>query len=102
MNKIKRCFLNVNMAMQHDGLTALAKEHKVSLPNLDDGEHVVFINRAKNRLKLYSKGNVIHYLRLEGNRTIDLNTVQIIPDCLKGQKIDYDMAIKKTLERELQ
>lgn len=99
MQSLVRIFLNTHMCYQHDGLKVLAQKESCNLDKLKDGEHVIFINRACDRMKFYSAGNVISYLRLDKGK-IDLNTLSIIPNLFsetKDIRLSYSQALRKVL-----
>lgn len=100
-NKIVRLFLNTDMRCQHVGLSEVARKKKVNLTELENGEHVIFINVAQNRVKLYSKGNIISYLWRQKGR-IDLDAIQMIPQAFdRNGKVDIDSALRTSIEKRL-
>jgi len=99
MNKLLRVFLNTHMGLGHNGLTSLAAQKRVSLPSLPTGEHVVFINRARTALKMYSPGNVVHYLKLPPGQKLRMETVQHFPNSLGGGEIQYGKALAASFEK---
>lgn len=98
---ILRVFLNVNLRAGHDGLTKLAKDHQVKTSDLEPGSYIVFINAAKNKLKLYAANEVIAYLRLGKGRSIDMNTIRELPYVFNGKFINYDAALKTAVEKQM-
>jgi len=99
--KLIRCFLGTDLRCQHDGLTKLAHKQKVDVDKLKPGQHIIFINNALNKLKMYSSGNILSYLRLPNGR-IDLNTLGDIPRAFgSDMKTKYTSALKKQIERKL-
>lgn len=101
-NKIIRCFLDTSMNLSHPGLTKLAEKHKIALATLEPGEHVIFINRAWTLLKLYSRHNVFHYLRMPPNQKISPEAIQWIMHTLNpGGTMDYDKAVKNMLQQKI-
>lgn len=104
MNKIVRVFLDTNMACQHNGLRSLASKHGVKLEALDNREHVIFVNKARNRVKLYSANGVISYLWKEKGR-LDMMALSMIPETFSNQVGDgfhMNKAIKATLIKRLE
>lgn len=98
---ILRCFVNVNMAQGHDGLASLAKKYEIDVKKLSPGEYVVFINSARDRVKVYAASNVIAYQRLPHGR-LDLRAIAEIPRVFKASgKISYDDALKEFLVKAL-
>lgn len=101
-SRVIQCYLNSDLRNGHEGLTALAKKNGIHTGKLEAGQYVVFINSRKDRLKLYAANNVVAYLKLEDGRKIDLNTIRLIPQVFNGSgKIDYDRALRETLETAL-
>lgn len=104
MNKIVRVFLDTNMACQHPGLRALALKHKIRLEALKDKEHVIFVNKARNRVKLYSSNGVISYLWKEKGR-LDMMALAMIPETFTnevGVGFTMDRAIEASLIKRLE
>jgi len=105
MNKILRVFFNTDLRGQHDGLVKLASKSNVNLKRLDQGEHVAFINRKRNKLKLFSKStnqNVVTYLRLDNDQRLDLNCLsELIRIFNPGGHLDYKGVLKKRIEKKL-
>lgn len=99
--RVIRCFLASDMRNGHLGLASLAKEAGVNVDKLEPGEYVAFVNSARDRLKVYAHNNVVAYFYKKGT-AIDLRAIAGIPQAFGGSgKMDYDAALKKTLEREL-
>lgn len=99
MVKLIRVFLDVDMRNQHDGLARLADNQGYNLSKLNLGEHVIFLNSKLNKLKMYSYGGVLSYLRLPKGR-IDLNSIRSIPNAFTaGETVDvaYTDALRKSL-----
>ena len=94
-------FLNADFRCAHEGLALIAKSHKIDVSKLEIGEYLIFVNTAKDRLKLYAANNVVAYLKLKTGK-IDLRTIQLIPQAFNGSgRIDYDAALKEVIDREL-
>jgi len=99
--RIVRVFLDVNLAQGHDGLRDEAKRGKVTTDKLEPGEYVVFVNRAQDRVKIYTGNGVLAYLRSKGQR-IDLSVISKIPAAFKNNgKLDYDSELAKILKEKL-
>lgn len=102
MSRLLQVFFNSDLRCSHDGLSQLAKEHDINVSALEPGEYVIFVNSAKNRLKLYASNNVLAYLKLDSGKGIDLRTIALIPKAFKASgKLDYDQALKEVLTKEL-
>lgn len=101
MAKALQIFLNADFRNVHEGLAAIAKKNKLDVEKLESGEYLIFVNTAKDRLKLYAANNVVAYLKMKSGK-IDLRTIQLIPQAFNGSgRIDYDAALKEVIEREL-
>ena len=98
MNKIVRIFLDADMRCQHDGLADMARKKNIDIRQLPFGEHVFFVNKAKNRLKMYSSGNVIGYLRLYKG-VLDMRALARIP-MVYGSTVElkYNKSLKAVLK----
>lgn len=99
--RMLRCYLNSDLRCGHQGLSDLAKKDGIRVKDLAPGEMIVFVNAKRDRVKVYASSNVLAYLRLERG-SIDLNTIREIPKAFQGSgKIDYDKALKETVESAL-
>ena len=102
MNKILRCFIGADMRLAHEGLQLIAKKHGITTGSLSNGEHVIFLNHAHDKLKLFSANNVITYLRMDRGRKIDLRVIQLIPSIYGAMGgIDYARGIEQVIRKEL-
>ena len=102
MNRIVRIFLDVDFRNQHDGLAKLARENNVSVGSLKDGEHIIFINTARNKIKMYSNRDVLSYMRLPSGRKVDLEALVEMTKCFKGDiKVSYKTALTKKVKDKL-
>jgi hypothetical protein len=94
---------NVNMGLGHPGLTEMAKKFKVHPEKMGPHDLLMFINRAKDKLKVMgSQGKVIAYLRMPHRQRLRLEAIQYIPQVFSTTgKIDYDAALRESLVRSL-
>lgn len=99
--KVIRYFPNADLRCGHDGLRALAREHKVDPWALNPGEFLVFANKSQTKLKIYGPGNLIAYLKAPDNRRLDLHVVRLIPKFFKGGTFQYDDALKDTFMKRM-
>lgn len=103
MNKILRVFLDTDMRNQHAGLHKVAKSKKVDLTNLDNGEHVVFVNGACDKVKVFSSRGVLSYVRKDTKGKLDLNMIEMIPHSFNQLGgIDWEKASRLSLEKKLE
>lgn len=102
MQKLVRCFLNTDMRCQHDGLAEVANNEKVDVHNLKKGEHIVFINTKRNRVKMISPGGVLSYLRLAKGQ-VDLETLKLIPEAFTDGDLElaYSNSLKKLIKKKM-
>lgn len=102
MNKILRVFLDTDMRNQHDGLEKIATKNKVSLIDLDQGSHVIFVNTRCNKIKIYSSNGVLSYMKKDTGGKLDLNMIEMIPHSFNQTgAIDWNKAAKLSLEKKL-
>jgi hypothetical protein len=90
------------MRTMHKGMGALLD--KQGIKRLATDEAVIFINRARDRLKSYSYNGVISYVRFTGSdkRAIDLSAIDEIARAFNSDgTLDYNRALKKHLEKRL-
>lgn len=94
-----KTFLNADLRAGHNGLTKVAADYDLDLPNLQENQVVIFVNRKQNLMKAYVPGNTIAFTRRD---YIDLNAIEKLPEAFgyKG-KFDYDEALKISLEERL-
>lgn len=93
---------NVHMGLSHDGLTEVAKRFKIDPRKLQPGELLLFLNRSKDKIKVFGPNNVLAYYKTPKGSRLDLNAIQYIPKAFAASgKIDYDTALKKVLEEKL-
>lgn len=95
-NKIIRVFLNTDMRNQHEGLIQMAKKQKVDPEKLEDGEHVIFVNAARNKLKVFSSNGLLSYKRQEKGR-LNMEAIIRIPQSFSGGNLNWKEAQKQAL-----
>jgi hypothetical protein len=99
--KVIQCFFDADMRNGHLGLAAIAKKDKIDVEQIEPGQYVVFLNSAKNRLKLYAANGIVAYYYKPGMK-IDLHVISEIPRAFLGSgRLDYDAALRKTLEKRI-
>lgn len=89
------------MANGHDGLSAIAKKSRINVADLETGSYVVFVNVARDRIKVYAAQNVVAYVRLSQGRKVDLRVIKEIPRVFNGTSINYDKALELVVNRRL-
>lgn len=100
-NTTIKIFKNVSMIYQHDGLAKLAASKKVKLDGLEPGEHILFVNGARDRIKMYSANKVLSYYRAEKNTRINLEMIEYIPQCFGAKGMDWEAANKMAVAKML-
>lgn len=99
--RIVRVFLNADLRCGHDGLAALAKKESIDVKKLPPGEYVIFLNAAKDRVKVYAASNVVAYHRSESGR-LEMAAIARIPQAFTASgHLDYSKALRATLEQAL-
>lgn len=89
MSKILQVFFDVD-------LRNLAKDKKIKVADLKDGEFLVFLNSKKDKVKVYGSHDVYAYYRSPSGR-IALEMISHIPNSFSGNSINFDKAIKSAL-----
>ena len=97
--RIIQVFMNVSMINGHDGLAEIAKAQGIKTNEIDPGSYVVFVNSAKDRIKVYAAGQTVAYVRLEKGRKVDLRVIREIPNVFRGGKIEYDKALEVAIDK---
>ena len=89
------------MRGQHAALSDMALKNNIRVSNLSSGEYVVFVNRKKDRIKVFAANNIIAYHKSVEGR-IDMGTIALIPKAFEGSgNLNYNKALKKRLELKL-
>lgn len=89
--EIIHIFHDVDLRCGHNGLTDYASKHRVSVKNLTKGEFVVFLNRAKDRVKLMGSDQVMVYVIGDEITNADL---EAIPTWFNGDKFILPKKLK--------
>lgn len=99
---VLQCFLNADLRSGHNGLGTLCRKNGISVNDLVPGQYVVFVNSAKDRIKVYAANNIIAYMKLPRGDRVDLRVVQAIPRSFRGGgNINYDAALKESVTAAL-
>ncbi len=102
MSRILRAFFNSDLRCGHEGLAKMAKDQEVDVMRLEPGQFVIFVNHAKDRLKLFTSNNIIAYLKLVKGQVLDMRTIALIPKAFQAKgSIDYDAALKEVIQQNL-
>ena len=100
MNKILQYFPDQDLRAGHLGLSVVANKAKIDTNSLGQGEFLVFVNRRRDKLKMYTGGNVVAYLKMPQGHRLDPRVIQHLPRHFNGAKINYDGAMRDVLKRE--
>lgn len=99
--RITDCFLGTDLRCQHAGLAKLAAKRKIDVSKIKPGSHIIFINNAMNKLKMYSSGEIVSYLKLSKG-TLDLDAIAKIPQAYGDNiRMKYNSALRRTLLQKL-
>lgn len=101
MNQILAIFHDVHMSLNHKGLAAIARERQINVNELRPGQFCVFINKAKNRFKVYAPNSVLAYYRSPENRGITTQALQYIPSAFGADGFQFKRSLEKTLTNML-
>jgi hypothetical protein len=100
---ILRVFVNVNMSQGHNALSKLAKKYEMNVSTLEPGSYLIFINGARNKIKVYAANDVIAYQRLPQGGRLDMRAIAEIPKVFNASgKMNYDDALKKFVIETMQ
>lgn len=94
--RITRVFLDVHMGLAFQGLGEIAKKAKTKL---DPESCVVFLNRKNTAFKLMVGGVYLTYYK--NNTRIPLEAIRLLPEKFGGTKMEFDNAVRKSLEIQL-
>ncbi len=103
MSQLVRIFSDVHMGLGHPGLVDMARKHGVHAEKLEPNELILFVNTAKDKLKLLGgNGKVIAYLRSPNKQKLNISALRFIPLIFSARGvIDYNQALKMELTRTL-
>lgn len=97
MVTIRQVFLNADLRGSHNWLTELAKKKNINVNALQNGEMVVFVNRRKTMMKVYTAFNSVVHTKQD---RIDLGAIEHLPQIFSqyGQ-VNYSKALAKKLQK---
>jgi hypothetical protein len=101
MAKLMHIFFEVDMRGAHWALKDYAKRRRVSVDDLRDGECVIFINKAWNRLKMFcgGGGEALFHLNTYPRR-IEPDTIRRLPHYLNAGELDYTAALRASIREK--
>lgn len=94
MNKLVKYVPDADLRLGYEGLSEIEK-----LSHLGKGEFIAFVNRARNKIKLATGGDMLAYLRLPTGQRIDPRVIKLLPEYFDGTQIQYDKAMEKTFRK---
>lgn len=101
MNKVIHLFQDVDMRMQHNGLTIHAAKKKVDLNELKSGQHIVFLNSKMNRFKIFSPGGILTY-QYQSKGRFDIQAFSKVAQAFSEDgQLNFDKALKESLIERL-
>lgn len=98
-NRLLRVFLDVDMRNGHVGLKKLSESNGYDVEQLNVGQHVVFINKRSNKIKIFSKNNVVSYMM--SKTRFELGSLNYFSEAYGADGFSYDKALKKVLSEKL-
>jgi hypothetical protein len=102
MNRVLRCFMDIDMRLGIPGLTKILEKDGYKPRDIGAGDLFVFVNRRQDRLKIMTTENTMAYRTLEGGRKVDLRVIGSIPRAFSASaKIDYDAGLKEFIISKL-
>lgn len=100
MNKILRYFPDSDLRGQHLSLSIQASRAGLNVNSLGAGDFLVFVNRKRDKVKLFASGNVVAYLKMPDGKKLDPRVIQYLPRHFNGSKINYDAAMTDVLKKQ--
>lgn len=99
-------FLNADCRLMIPGLVALCKRHKIAVEEKVRGQLVVFLNTARNYLKVIACNGtpspVLACYRLPRGSVHDLSIIAEIPAAFNQHgEVEFDVALRRALEKHL-
>lgn len=95
MSKLLHFFLDADMRCNHNGLKEFLKKKKIAFSSED---YIVFMNKRRNMIKMFCKGNeVIMHYRAD-KRIIDPGVIRYLPKYCDGKEMDVEGAIAEHLK----
>ena len=101
MAKLLHCFFGVDMRSGHEGLKQLLGKKKVALGSIKQGDCIIFMNTAQNRLKMFASGTECLLYVNNGNRRIDPATIPNLPQYVNGDRLDYGAALRDAIKKHM-
>lgn len=100
--RVIQIFFKADLRCQHDGLAQIAKLKGVDVTKIKPGEFVVFVNAAKNRLKLFAANGVVAAWRARAGQEINMLAIAEIPAAFAATgELKYSDALKAAIEKQL-
>lgn len=102
MNRILYVFLDVDARSQHLGLSKIAATKSINTDKLKKNEHVIFINKKRDKIKVISHEGIMTYKK-SMHGPLDLMAIEHIAQCFnEDSSIDWTKAQQLALEKALE
>lgn len=99
-NEVIRVYPDSDLRSGHDGLRKSLRKDGRDPETLDNGQFYLFINRRQSAFKMFAANNtLVHYKSPRGR--VDLRTIQFIPQCMSGGKLNFNKALTLMLDKYL-
>lgn len=99
--RVVRFFPRSDLRCQHRGLALMASKRGIDVNKLKPGEYCIFVNNARDKLKMYATGNTVAYLKMPAGEKLNLNVIAHIPRFFTGGVINYTAALKAQIKTDL-
>lgn len=97
---ILQIFHDTDLRNSHVGLSQIAKKHGIDVTKIRNKEHLLFLNAAKTKVKLYSShGLVSYYLSPSGK--LNLHMIEELPSAFGAGGFDFKKAERLALDKLL-
>lgn len=95
--KIARIVLDFDMRCNFEGIRETLKKQKIDLDTISDDFVVILMNKANTAFKILVDNSYIVYFKNNG-RKIPLEAIQYLPEKFGGSEMQYNNAVRKTLQ----
>jgi hypothetical protein len=97
---ILRVFHDVDLRNNHVGLTRYVAKYNIVTGTMPVGEHLVFINTKRDKVKIFSGGGLLSYYMAPHGR-LNLNVIQELPSYFDGGTFNWKKAELLALDKLL-
>lgn len=97
--RVIRIFQDADLRGNHKSLSMLASENGIETNGVNPGEFVVFINRKKTMVKVFTGHNTIAFHKNPDEHRLAPECLRFIPEAFGADgSLEMSKAIKKALE----